>query len=102
MAGRTDVGVLLIEIDEVLFAEAALRLGARGHRLGQRHRDARLVAGEDLGAVEVAAIGYRFDAVLAMIAYCLPSGELRAIQPLFVTSWAMMRWFSVSTATCTL
>ncbi len=33
LAGRTDVNVLLSEVAEVRFAEPALGLGARGHRL---------------------------------------------------------------------
>ena len=45
------------QIDEVLLAKAAIRLRARCHRFRQRHRNARLRAGQNLGAVEVATIG---------------------------------------------
>jgi hypothetical protein len=58
LASRTAIGVLLGQIDKVLLAEAAIRLGTRRLRLGQSYRDAGLVAGEDLGVAEVAAIGY--------------------------------------------
>src|SRR5258705_6617652 len=54
----TAIGVLLWQIDKVLLAEAAIRLGARRLRLGQSYRDAGLVAREDLQALlKVAAIG---------------------------------------------
>src|SRR5271168_3613516 len=56
LPSRAPIGIFLREIDKVLFAEAPVRLGARSHRLGQRHRDAGLVAGEDLRTAEVAAI----------------------------------------------
>src|SRR5258705_11391198 len=48
----TAIGVLLWQIDKVLLAEAAIRLGARRLRLGQSYRDAGLVAREDLQAAE--------------------------------------------------
>src|SRR5271169_1454858 len=54
--GRTNVNILCSNITEVLLAEAAIRLRARGHRLWQRHRNVSLLASQNLGAVEVAAI----------------------------------------------
>src|SRR5262245_9334905 len=42
---RTDVDVFSGQIAEVLLAKAPLRLCVRGHRLGQRNRDACIVAG---------------------------------------------------------
>ena len=57
LPSRTAIGVLLWQIDKVRLAEAPIRPGTRRLRLGQSYRDAGLVAGEDLGAAEVAAIG---------------------------------------------
>jgi hypothetical protein len=57
LPSRTAIGVLLVQIDKVLLAEAPIRLGARRLRLGQSYCDASLVAGEDLRTAEVAAIG---------------------------------------------
>src|SRR5262245_33106929 len=57
LASWTAIGILLGQIDEVLLAEAPLRLGPRRQRLRQRHRDARRVAFKDLRAAEVSAIG---------------------------------------------
>jgi hypothetical protein len=53
----TAIGILFRQIGEVLLSEAAIRLRARGHRLRQRHCNIGLLAGQNLGAVEVAAIG---------------------------------------------
>ena len=39
LAGRADIDVLIGNVAEVLLAEAALRLGPRGQRLGQGDRD---------------------------------------------------------------
>ena len=55
--GRANVNVLLRHVTEVLFAEPPSDVDARGHRLGQRDRDARFLARRNLLAVEVAAIG---------------------------------------------
>src|SRR6202040_1153652 len=55
LARRAAIDILRQQIDEVLFAEAAIRLRARCHRLRQRHRNVSLLACQDLGAVEVAA-----------------------------------------------
>ena len=57
LSSRTAIGVLLRQIDKVLLAEAPIRFGARRLRLGQSYCDAGLVAGEDLYAAEVVAIG---------------------------------------------
>ncbi len=57
LPGRTTIGVFLRQIDKVPLTDAPVRLSARNHRLGQSYRDAGLMAGEDLRAAEVAAIG---------------------------------------------
>ena len=49
--GRANVNILLSHIAEVLFAEASVRLDARGHRFWQRYRNCGLVTGEDSGAL---------------------------------------------------
>jgi hypothetical protein len=59
LTGRAAIGILRWQIDEVLLAEAAFRLRARRHRFGERHSDAGLLAGQDLLAIEVAAISDR-------------------------------------------
>src|ERR1700752_5485020 len=61
LPSRTAIGVFLRQKGKVLLAEAPLRFGARRQRLGERHCDAGLGAGEDLWAVEVAAIGYSVE-----------------------------------------
>src|SRR5262249_13132604 len=61
LPGRTAIGVLLWQIDEVLLTEAPVRFGARRVRLGQSYGNACFVAGEDFWAVEVAAISYGFE-----------------------------------------
>lgn len=43
LSSWTAIGVLLLQIDKVLLAKAAIRLGARRLRLGQSYRDAGLV-----------------------------------------------------------
>src|SRR5262245_4721960 len=53
LAGWAAIDVLLRQVDKVLLAEPPCRLGSRGHRFRQRHRDASLVAFQNLGAVEV-------------------------------------------------
>src|SRR5437762_151278 len=58
LASWTAVNILFGQISEVLLAEAPLRFSAGRQRLRQCHCDACLVAGEDLGAAEVAAIGH--------------------------------------------
>src|SRR5260370_38538167 len=57
LARRAAVDILRRQIDEALLAEAAIRLRARCHWLRQRHRDVGLLACQNLGAVEEAAIG---------------------------------------------
>src|SRR6185295_3387146 len=54
----TAIGVLCWQICKVLLTEAPLRFGARRLRLWQSYCNAGLVAGEDLRAAEVAAIGH--------------------------------------------
>src|ERR1700730_6040615 len=79
--GRTDVDILLSHVAEVLLAEAPVGLGVRGHWLWQRDRDARLLARQDLRAVEVASIGndievLRLERILRLLGH---AGELRAV-----------------------
>src|SRR5438132_7116264 len=91
LASWAAIGILLGQIHEVLLAEAPLRLGPRGQRLRQRHRDARLVAFKDLRAAEVSAIGNGLellslqDSLLAILASCARS------EPQFVTSCVTIR-----------
>src|SRR3954451_7911562 len=82
LAGRTTIGVVLRRIDKVLLAEASVRLGARSHRLGQGYRDAGLVAGEDLRAAEVAAVGTDLEGLGLQYSLCLLGhiGELGPIR----------------------
>jgi hypothetical protein len=93
LPGGTTIGVVLRQIDKVLLAEASVRFGARSHRLRQSYRDASFVAGKDLRAVEVAAVGNGLEGLGLQYSLCLPGhiGELRPSEPLFVTSWAMIR-----------
>src|SRR5437588_10420435 len=65
LARRAAVDILRRQIDEVLLAEAAIRLRARCHWLRQRHRKVSLLAGQNLGAVEVAAIRNGIEMVSA-------------------------------------
>src|ERR1700736_6637933 len=53
----TTIDILRRHIDKVLLAVSAFRLRTRGHRLRERHRYVGLLAGQNLGAVVVAAIG---------------------------------------------
>src|SRR5215475_13032553 len=53
---RAAVDILCGQIDEILLAEPAVGLRARCHRLRHRHSDVGLLAGQNLRAVEVAAI----------------------------------------------
>src|SRR6516164_283808 len=57
----TAIGILCRQIDEVLLAEAAICLRARGHRLRQRHCNVSLLTGQNLRTVEVATIGNRIE-----------------------------------------
>jgi hypothetical protein len=63
VAGWAAIDVILRQIREVLLTEAALRLGARGHRFRHSHCDAGLIARHNLLAVEVAAIGDRLQCI---------------------------------------
>src|SRR6516164_3089713 len=58
---RTAIRILCPQIDEVLLAEAAIRLRARGHRLRQCYCNVGLFAGQYLRAVEVTAVGNRIE-----------------------------------------
>src|SRR6185295_19495386 len=82
LSSRTAIGVLLRQIDKVLLAEAPIRFGARRLRLGQSYCDAGLVAGEDLRAAEVAAIGNGLERLGLQYSLCLPGhiGELRPLR----------------------
>src|SRR5260370_39283936 len=53
---RTDVDILVSHVAEVLLAEAPIGLGVRGHRLWHRDCNSRLLARQDLRAVEVAPV----------------------------------------------
>ena len=57
LARRAAIDILRGQIDKVLFAEPAICLRTRGHRLWQRDRNVGLLACQNLGAVEVATIG---------------------------------------------
>src|SRR5262245_66348701 len=76
LAGRTAIDILVSEINEVLLAETALCLNAGCHRLWKRHNDARLVAGEDLLAAEVAAVGNGLELVEIGRASCRERGGM--------------------------
>jgi hypothetical protein len=70
-ADRTDVHILLGHVAEVLLAIATIRLTQQvapfirhyGHWLWQRDRDARLLAHQNLRAVEVASVGNDIEAL---------------------------------------
>src|SRR3954466_5889361 len=57
----TNINIVGRDIDEVLLAEPARRLGTRSLRLRQRNSDACLLAGADLFARVVAAIGHSIE-----------------------------------------
>ena len=78
-----DVNVLLRHVAEVLLAEAPFRLCVRGHRLGQRDRDAGFLAGQDLFAVEVAAVGDDIEFSTSSVAFVSLATvrELRSVGP---------------------
>ena len=61
--GRATIDVVLGYVDKVLFAKSTLGLDARGLRFGQGDRNAVLIAGQDLFAFEVSAIGNNFQLV---------------------------------------
>ena len=68
--GRTDIDVLIGDVAKVLFAEPALRLGARGQRLRQRDDDLGPVTGQDLRPVEVATVGDDIELVDVASGHC--------------------------------
>src|SRR6516162_7738402 len=65
LARRAAVDILRREIDKVLFAEAAVCLRARRHRLWQRHCNAGIIASLDFRAVVVPTIGDRIEMLSA-------------------------------------
>src|SRR6516162_5657130 len=71
LTSRADVDVLVSHVAEVLLAKAPLGLGVRGHRLWQRDRNARLLARQDLRAVEVAPVGNDIEALCLERVFCL-------------------------------
>ena len=71
LSGRTAIEILIAEIDEVLLAETAFPFNAGRHWFRKRHGDARLIAGQDLLATEVAAIGNGFELVDVESSLCL-------------------------------
>src|SRR6516162_5447015 len=78
---RADVYVLVSHVAEVLLAKTPIGLGVRGHRLWQRDCNARLLAGQDLRAVEVAAVGDDIEALCLEYVFRLlgHAGELRPV-----------------------
>src|SRR5260370_16565308 len=92
LARRAAVDILRRQIDEVLLAEAAIRLRARCHWLRQRHRDVGLLACQNLGAVEVAAIGDDIEMVSTKNAFRLRCDVAKlcpirpGIRPLFLAN----------------
>ena len=72
--------------------------------LGTSVRDARLLALEDLVALEVAAIGQHVSFGLAggLLRALAIARQLAAIVTELVTSWATIMWCLASTAVCTL
>jgi len=93
-ASGAAIDVILRQIREVLLAKAALRLGARGHRLRQGYGDAGLIARDNLLAVEVAAIGDRLQGIGLQRAFGF-LGDARAScersEPTLVTSCVTIR-----------
>src|SRR5437868_6479402 len=63
LIGRTAVDILLTQIDEVLLAEAALRLCTRTQGLWQCYYDVGSLACQDLVAVEVTAVRNHLELV---------------------------------------
>jgi hypothetical protein len=61
LAGGTAINIVGGDLNEVLFAEPASSLGTRGHRLRQRHRDAGFLAGPDLPALIISAVGHDIE-----------------------------------------
>ena len=88
--GRANVNVLLRHVTEVLFAEPPSDVDARGHRLGQRDRDARFLARQNLLAVEVAAIGDGIE-VLHFQRRLRPLGHGRKLRPVVTDVGHLMR-----------
>ena len=88
--GRAKVNVLLRHVTEVLFAEPPSDVDARGHRLGQRDRDARFLARQNLLAVEVAAIGDGIE-VLHFQRRLRPLGHGRKLRPVVTDVGHLMR-----------
>ena len=75
LVGGTDVDIVARHIPKVLFGKTPFGLAARGLRLRQRDGDIGLVAGQDLLALEVAAIGNHIQpvhprTVLVFLAMC--------------------------------
>jgi hypothetical protein len=63
LASRSDVCILLGDIDNVLFDKPSLGPAARGLQLGKGDRDTGLLTRQYLFAVEVAAVGNDFQPV---------------------------------------
>ena len=79
--GRTDVDIFLSHVAKVLLAKAAFGFCPRGHRFGQSDRDACLLARQNLGAVEIAAVRDDIE-VLRLQRVFRPlghAGELRTV-----------------------
>lgn len=72
LTGRAAINILIWQMIKVLFAEASRSLRTRCHRLGQSHRDARLLARHDFFTLEVAAIGDNIERVGLKNGFGLP------------------------------
>src|SRR5664279_3229583 len=94
LARRTSVLVLLRHVDEVLLAEASVRLAVGCQRLRDIGGDARLLALQDLVAFEVAAVGNDREVLepVASRACCAIDASWVLSLPMLVTSCATIRW----------
>ena len=79
--GRTNVDILLGHIAKVLLDKATFGFCPRGHRFGQSNRDARLIARQNLGAVEIPAVSYDIEVLCLQRVFRLlgHAGDLRAV-----------------------
>ncbi len=61
LTGRTDINILVRQIDKIRLAKAALRLGVRRCELGNINGDACRFASDDFLAIIVSPIGNGFE-----------------------------------------
>ena len=57
LPGRASVFVTLRVVDEIGLVETPVGLGVRGARLRHKHGNARILAGQNFFAFEIAAVG---------------------------------------------